>query len=214
MKFFLIKTQEAIRRFAVPFILLFSVGAGVTYWDRLKYFCQAVWLSFPFIVVYNHLVEWHHSHNFFIDAANIIIIINAISGGISHWKQGTFSWKDMAIKNFMIVFIVFSAYLVLDKLFSFFHSTFAGDLLKSSVSFMTLMYPASKFATSTFIITNGKFPPEFLMKLFYSYEKNGRLKDFFDLIQGEGIKTHEDFEDFEELKNKIENETKKEQKND
>lgn len=209
MKDFLLKIQETIRRFAVPFILLFSVGAGVTYWDRLKYFCQAIWLSFPFIVVYNHIINWHNSNSFFIESASIIIGINALFGGISHWKQGTFSWKEMAVKNFMIVFIVLSAYLVLDKLFSFFHSTFAGDMLKSSVSFMTLMYPASKFMTSSFIITNGKFPPEFLMKLFYSYEKSGRLKDFFDLLQGEGITSeHKDFEDF---KKNIENETKKEQ---
>lgn len=211
MKIFLAKIQELLRKFAVPFVLFFSVGAGVTYWDRIKYFFQAVWLSFPFIVVYNHLVKWHQHNSFFIESASVIIFINAIFGGVSHWKQGTFSWKDMAVKNFMIVFIVLSSYLVLEKLFSFFSSTFVGDMLHSSISFMTLMYPASKFMTSAFIITNGKFPPEFLMKLFYSYEKNGRLKDFFDLLQGEGIKTDENFEEF---KNKIDNETKKEQTDD
>lgn len=182
------KLYHKTKYLAIPFMLLYSVGAGVTHWDRIKYALQALWISFPMIVLYNHLAEWHKSNTIFIESASIIIFINMIFGGASHWRQGTFSWKDLAIKNFMIIFIVLSSYLVLDRLFGFFHSTFVGDMLKSSVSFMVLMYPASKCMTSIFIVSNGKFPPEFLMKLFYSYEKTGRLKDFFDLLQGEGIK--------------------------
>lgn len=207
MKDILKHITKLLQRFSVPFVLLFSTVAGVTYLDRIKYFFQAVWVSFPLIVIYNHLVSWHNSNELFIESASLIIFINAIFGGISHWKQGTFSWVKLAVKNLAIVFITLSGYLVLDKLFSFFQSTFVGDMLKSAVSFMTLMYPASKFMTSAFIVTNGKFPPEFLMKLFYSYEKTGRLKDFFDLLQGEGIKGHMD------LKEK-QNETKKEQTHD
>lgn len=50
------------------------------------------------------------------------------------------------------------------------------------------MYPASKFITSMFILTNGKFPPEYLIKLFYTYEKNGRLKDFLEFLSGDGVR--------------------------
>lgn len=39
-----------------------------------------------------------------------------------------------------------------------------------------------------FILTNGKFPPEYLIKLFYTYEKNGRLKDFLEFLSGDGVR--------------------------
>lgn len=188
MKKIIQKIVETIKLFSVPIILLYSIGTGITYWDRVKYFFQAVWLSFPFIVMYNHLTSWHSSNEVFIESASIIIFINMIFGGVSHWKQGTFSWWQLGIKNFYIICIVLATYVVLDKLFGFFAETFVGGMLKSSISFIVLMYPASKFMTSLFIVTNGKFPPMYLMKLFYSYEKNGRIKDFFDLLSGEGIK--------------------------
>ncbi|MDO4782547.1 MAG: hypothetical protein Q4A09_04925 [Capnocytophaga felis] len=179
---------NTLKLLSVPIILLYSIGSGATYLDRLKYLGQSIWVSFPFIVVYNHLSSWHDANSLFVEAASIIIFINMIVGGASHWKQGTFSWKSLAIKNFFIIFVVLSTYLVLDKLFGFFADTFVGGMLKSSISFMVLMYPASKFMSSLFIFTNGKFPPMYLMKMFYSYEKSGRIKDFFDLLSGEGIK--------------------------
>lgn len=188
MKQILKKILESVKLFSVPIILLYSIGTGITYWDRVKYFFQAVWISFPFIVIYNHISGWHDANVLFVESASIIIFVNMIFGGVSHWKQGTFSWWRLGLKNFYIVCIVLCTYLVLDKLFGFFADTFVGGMLKSSISFIVLMYPASKFMASLFIVTNGKFPPMYLMKLFYSYEKSGRIKDFFDLLSGEGVK--------------------------
>lgn len=202
MKDILNRLTAFTKLFTVPFILMFSIGAGVTYYDRLRYFLYSIWISFPFIAIYKHFVGWYGHHEVFFDAACIIIAINAFFGGVSHWKQGTFSWLKLFLKNIAIVAITFCGYIVLEKLFGFFQDTFIGNTLKSAISFMVLMYPASKFMTSSFIITNGKFPPIFLMKLFYNYEKTGRLKEFFNLIQGEGI-TQEIVE--EELKKSEEN---------
>lgn len=187
------KLLTGLKLISVPVILLYSVGTGITYVDRIKYLFQTIWVSFPMIVLYNHLSSWHDANKLFIEAASIIIFINMIFGGLSHWKQGTFSWKILGIKNFFIIIVVLSTYLVLDKLFGFFADTFVGGMLKSSISFIVLMYPASKFMTSAFIVTNGKFPPMFLMKLFYSFEKKGRIKDFFDVLEGNGIQNAEEF---------------------
>lgn len=187
MKDIINRLKEFFRKLSIPFILLFSLGAGVTLYDRLRYFIYSAWVSFPFIAIYNVLAQWYGLNIVFFESACIIISINAIFGGLSHWKQGTFSWLKLFIKTLLIVFITFSGYIVLDNLFSFFENTFVGETLQSFISFMVLMYPASKFMTSSFILSNGKFPPTFLMKVFYSYEKTGRLKDFFDLIQGDGV---------------------------
>ncbi len=53
---------------------------------------------------------------------------------------------------------------------------------------MTLMYPVSKIVKNVFVLTGGKYPPKWIMKALYNYEKSGKLKDFFDDIRG-GDKT-------------------------
>jgi len=57
-------------------------------------------------------------------------------------------------------------------------------LFKNTVEIITIFYPTSKVLENTFILTNGKYPPEFLIKALYNYRKDGKLKDFFDALQG------------------------------
>ena len=51
-----------------------------------------------------------------------------------------------------------------------------------SVQLMTLFYPVSKIVKNVFVLTRGKYPPQFVMKALYNYEREGKLKDFFDEI--------------------------------
>ena len=55
-------------------------------------------------------------------------------------------------------------------------------MFKMSVQLMTLFYPVSKIVKNVFVLTKGKYPPQFVMKALYNYEKEGKLKDFFDEI--------------------------------
>ena len=169
-------------------VLMFAPYTIVSVSDRIKYVLIALYIHTPLIFIYNYVSNWFGANSVFTESASIIILANMIIGGASHFKRDTFSWKELFKKNFFIILVVFISYLVLEKLFSFFADTFAGSMLKSSISFIVLMYPASKFITSMFILTNGKFPPEYLIKLFYTYEKNGRLKDFLEFLSGDGVR--------------------------
>jgi len=44
---------------------------------------------------------------------------------------------------------------------------------------MTLLYPVSKAVKHIFILSKGKYPPQWIIAALYQYEKNGKLKDFF-----------------------------------
>ena len=44
---------------------------------------------------------------------------------------------------------------------------------------MTLFFPASKGIKSIFIISNGEYPPKWMMKKVYNYENDGDLNELF-----------------------------------
>lgn len=56
------------------------------------------------------------------------------------------------------------------------------DLIKNPIiitlQVATAIYPASKCLKNCYVLSNGKFPPEWLMNKVYNFEKTGNLKDF------------------------------------
>ena len=55
----------------------------------------------------------------------------------------------------------------------------AGEIFRVTIQIITLLYPTSKVLKNVYIITDGKYPPEFLMNKLYNFEKNGDLNGFF-----------------------------------
>lgn len=53
------------------------------------------------------------------------------------------------------------------------------DAFRVALQVATLMYPLSKVFKNVYILTNGEYPPEWLMKKIYNFNKKGDLKDFF-----------------------------------
>ena len=53
------------------------------------------------------------------------------------------------------------------------------EVFESSLQAMTLLYPVSKAVKHIFILSIGKYPPQWIIAALYQYEKNGKLKDFF-----------------------------------
>ena len=56
------------------------------------------------------------------------------------------------------------------------------DLIKQPIiitlQVATAIYPASKCLKNCYVLSNGKFPPEWLMNKVYNFEKTGNIKDF------------------------------------
>ena len=55
---------------------------------------------------------------------------------------------------------------------------------------ISLLYPVKDIAKNLFVLSNGKFPPEFFMKALYKYEKSGKLREFYEKVNN-GITPNE-----------------------
>ena len=81
-----------------------------------------------------------------------------------------------------MVFIIVAVFISLSLLSIPLDESEMGKIFKRVVQLTTLLYPVSKILKNAFILTNGKYPPQFIMKALYNYEREGKLKDFFDEI--------------------------------
>ena len=170
-KFFqwFLKAKTKIAIWATPIVLLFYFDDKIHFRDRVYYFFIAFFKSIPLLMLYSYFSMWKDKNEFF--------------------KAGTFDIKEFLVKNTEMVFIIVAVYISLSLLNIPLDESEMGKIFKSVVQLTTLLYPVSKILKNAFILTNGKFPPQFVMKALYNYEREGKLKDFFDEING--TKTNE-----------------------
>ncbi|EGD33355.1 hypothetical protein [Capnocytophaga sp. oral taxon 338] len=178
----LIKVKLKIAIWATPLVLLFYFDDRIHLRDRIYYFFLAFFKSIPLLMLYSYFSMWKDKNEFFYAGICTALLINALVGGVYHFKAGTFSIKKFLVKNTEMVFIIVAVYISLSLLSIPLDESEMGKIFKIVVQLTTLLYPVSKTLKNAFILTNGKYPPQFIMKALYNYEREGKLKDFFDKI--------------------------------
>ena len=96
----------------------------------------------------------------------------------------------MLRKEIEMLLVVVFVYILLRALANPLLDSFAGTIFIGTIEFISVLYPVSKALKNIFIITDGKHPPKFVIQALYNYEKEGKLKDFFDSFQN-GTKSEE-----------------------
>src|SRR5690606_37982342 len=109
----------------------------------------------------------------------IALIVNMIVGVWFHLLNNSFSVKEFLLKNIEMGFVVIIVYIMLEMLRYTIGDNIAGEAFKVLIQCMTLLYPTTKIFKNIFLMTKGKYPPEFLMQRLYNFEKNGDLNEFF-----------------------------------
>nr|DAT34002.1 MAG TPA: hypothetical protein [Caudoviricetes sp.] len=180
-KWFL-KYKIKIAIWATPMVLLFYFDDKIQLRDRVYYFFFAFFKSIPLLMLYSYFSMWREKNEFFFAGIGFILFLNMTVGAIYHAKAGSFSIKEFIGGNIMILLVVSVVYISLSVLSIPLNDTEMGKIFQSVLQFMTLMYPVSKIVKNIFVLTGGKYPPKFIMKALYNYEKEGKLKDFFDEI--------------------------------
>ena len=177
------KLKYYITRIALwltPVILLFSYRIPLSYEDRFKYFYQGFLKLTPIIFVINIVLGWHAEHLIFLKSLYGVLLVNAIIGICAHVKLKTFDIGEFFKSTLITIAVIFAVYFSLDKLGKSIPEGFLEIGFASTVQVMTLLFPISKIARNGFILTNGGFPPEFLIKALYNYQKDGNLKAFLE----------------------------------
>lgn len=183
----LLKAKNKIATWVAPIVLLYYFDDKIQLRDRIYYFFVAFFKSIPLLMLYSYFSVWREKNELFFVGISFILFLNMVVGAIYHAKAGTFDIKHFLTGNATIMLVITVVYISLSVLSIPINETETGKIFQSVVQFMTLMYPVSKIVKNVFVLTGGKYPPQFIMKALYNYEREGKLKDFFDDIS-EGAK--------------------------
>lgn len=167
--------------------------------DKIKYSGLVFAKLAPIAYALNQFEWWfkeNHQFGFFMCMA---LTINAVVGAWMHLKSGTFTFQSFFTRNTVMIFVVTLTYFMLEMLRYSAGDNIAGELFKIVIQVMSLLYPTSKVLKNIFILSKGNYPPEFIMRKIYNFERNGDLEKLFS-TKAEDLA---DVAGFDEHKNEI-----------
>lgn len=148
--------------------------------EKINYFVDSAVKLTPIAYVLSLTSWWFGENKQFGEFMCILLIMNMGVGLVYHLKSGTFEFKEFIWKNIGMAAIVVCGYTVLDMLRYTAGDNIAGEMFRVLIQIITLLYPGSKILKNLYVLSNGHFPPEFIMKKLYNFEKNGDLNEFFN----------------------------------
>lgn len=147
--------------------------------ERIKYVVLSIASFAPVAYGLNFFNLWFQDNVQFSFFVSLSLLLNAIVGAVTHIHAKTFCFKEFLLGNFMMAFIVICGALTLEMLRMTLGSNILGDGFRVLLQVTTLLYPCSKIMKNIFILSGGKFPPEYMMRKIYNFEKNGDLRVLF-----------------------------------
>lgn len=133
----------------------------------------------PVVYILNLANWWFSENEQFGTFVCIALVMNMVVGMVVHLKNKTFNFVDFLGKNVIMVFVICSVYVMLEMLRYTAGDNIVGEIFRVLIQVTTLMYPTSKIFKNSYILTDGKYPPDFIMTRLYNFEKNGDLNEFF-----------------------------------
>lgn len=164
--------------------IIIASNDDVNIWDRIISAIKSIGTLTPVSLVMSGLGLWFENNLMFFTFTIISILINMGFGGWMHWSKGTFSLETLLYKNIKMTFIVLVSYMMLEFIAQIMGiDNTIGEIFEKTIQIATLLYPVGKVLKNLFILSDGKHPPEFIMKKIYNFQKTGDLKDFIEFKQ-------------------------------
>lgn len=157
-------------------ILIFDNHISVS--DRLINFAKIYILIAPMSLILDSLDLWFKTNKEFATGLTLIIFLNMIIGAISHKIIRKFKWKTLLIRTCETVGVTLVTYIVLEIILGIAGKNAITNLFEVTLQVTTLLYPASKILKNLFIISNGKYPPKWIMQKVYDFQESGDLSQF------------------------------------
>ncbi|WZL88299.1 hypothetical protein VS868_11900 [Salinimicrobium sp. 3283s] len=146
------------------------------FWSFVKSF-----LAFsPVAFILGAVHAWYLENEHFFYAVSILVIINMVFGGRMHWKKRNFNIKLFLNKTSEMIISLTLIYLGLEMIISHGGDNYVTSGFRAALQMTSLLYPFSKIAKNVHILSKGKYPPEWIMKKLFDFEKTGDLKEFLD----------------------------------
>ena len=143
---------------------------------------ESIWKSFavfaPVAFILGAINRWYMDNEYFFYSVIILVIINMIFGGRMHWRKKKFNIKIFFDKTSEMIISLSLIYLGLELIISHAGDNEITQGFRAALQMTSLLYPFSKIAKNVHILSKGKYPPEWIMKKLYNFEKTGDLQEF------------------------------------
>jgi hypothetical protein len=153
--------------------------------ERVEAFYNSAKYVSPVGFVLGLLNTWYMENTEFTYAVLIIVFINMFLGGIMHFRKGAFRWEVLLTKTMIMLIVIGVSYSVLEMIVSFSGSGIIIQGFRASIQVATLLYPGAKILKHIFVLSNGEYPPKWLMDKLYKFKENGDLNQFLDTENNE-----------------------------
>lgn len=152
----------------------------LTWTERLESFFKSFLVFTPVAFILGAIHTWYIANEHFFYGVIVLVIINMIFGGRMHWKKGKFNIKIFLNKTSEMIISLSLIYLGLEMIISHGGENALTSGFRAALQMTSLLYPFSKIAKNVHILSKGKYPPEWIMKKLFDFEKTGDLKEFLD----------------------------------
>lgn len=153
--------------------IVLSADSSLDWSEKFQYMVTIVAKFAPLAFVLSGLNIWFKDNQMFFSFIIFALIINMIAGVWKHSRERTFCWEEFFKKNLKMWVIIILTYPILEMLRQLTGDNIVGEGFKVVIQVATFLYPASKILKNMYIISNGQFPPEFIMTRLYRFEKTG-----------------------------------------
>lgn len=186
----LLKAKIKIAIWATPLVLLFYFDDKIHLRDRVFYFFVVFFKSVPLLLLYAYFSSDKEQNAIFYAGISVVLMLDMIAGAWYHFKKGDFDFVELLNGSIFKMAIIAIAFISLSILNIPLSRTDVGRAFEITIQMISLLYPVKDIAKNLFVLSNGKFPPEFFMKALYNYEKSGKLKEFYEKVNN-GITPNE-----------------------
>jgi hypothetical protein len=191
----LYKIRIKIIIWSTPLVLLFYFDDKIQLRDRIYYFFIIFFKSVPLLLLYSYFSYENETNGLFYAGIGATLFLDMAVGAWYHFKKGDFSFTELFRATILKTVLIAIVYISLSILSIPLSESMGGEMFRNTIMLFTLLYPVKDIVKNAFVLSNGKFPPEFVIKALYNYEKSGKLKEFFDLIEGKKKDIQEDLPD-------------------
>ena len=186
----LLKAKIKIAIWATPLVLLFYFDDKIHLRDRVYYFFVAFFKSVPLLLLYAYFSTDREQNAIFYASIGVLLLLDMLAGAWYHFKKGDFDFVDLFKGTITKMLLIAIAFISLSLLNIPLSRSGWGNAFEITIQIMSLAYPVSSISKNLFVLSNGKFPPEFFMKALYNYEKSGKLREFYEKVNN-GITPNE-----------------------
>ena len=131
--------------FLVPLVLLYHSDTSIALRDRLYYLWQTLSRSAPFMLLYRYFHSWQQTHEAFLVALGVALVVNMFVGVAYHLRQRTFSLSELLKKSAQMLGVIAAVYILLAMLKVPLAESHTGELFEFALFFIvieSLHYPS------------------------------------------------------------------------